>query len=66
MVTASFGAAIMEPQADATTATAAALLVRAYAALYRSKNAGRNRVTAARTWGYGVVKGRSRLRVSKP
>lgn len=47
IVTAGFGVAAMGPQGDATTATAAALLGRADAALYRSKNAGRNCVTSA-------------------
>ena len=47
IVRASFGVAAMEPQGDATTATAAALLGRADSALYRSKNAGRNCVTSA-------------------
>jgi len=46
-VTASLGVAVMEPQINATTDTAAALLGRADAALYRSKSAGRNRVTPA-------------------
>jgi two-component system cell cycle response regulator len=46
-VTASFGVAAITPQVDATTATAATLLGRADAALYRSKNAGRNRVSSA-------------------
>jgi two-component system, cell cycle response regulator len=45
-VTASFGVAVMDPKADTMTDTAA-LLGRADAALYRSKNAGRNCVTCA-------------------
>ena len=46
-VTASFGVAVVESEAETTTDTAAALLGRADAALYRSKIAGRNRVTSA-------------------
>jgi two-component system cell cycle response regulator len=46
-VTASFGVAVVQSEVDTTTDTVAALLGRADAALYRSKNAGRNRVTSA-------------------
>jgi two-component system, cell cycle response regulator len=46
-ISASFGVASLTPSSDAATFSSAALLRRADAALYRSKLAGRNRVTVA-------------------
>src|SRR5882762_3973269 len=51
VVTASFGVAALECLSVTETATVATLLHRADVALYRSKNAGRNRVTAVEVAG---------------